>query len=227
MYAIIATGGKQYKVQKDDVLESGSKVTITISKGKLEMPKIESIDSFKIWASENKINYQVNYDFSDTVKSGNILKCSHNTGDAIKENDTVVITVSKGKSITVINFVGMKQADAKSKCSSLGLSCTIREGSYNEKYSKGTVLSQSQKSGARLAEGSNITLYISKGPQPKVNVPSFVGMTKSNIQSKCNSLGIKCTFTYQSSFSSTAKDTCVSQSKTGTVNQGINNNYII
>ena len=207
-------------VEKDDILEAGNKITITISKGKLEMPKIESIDSFKIWASENKINYQVNYDFSDTVKSGNIIKCSHNTGDAIKENDTVVITVSKGKSITVINFVGMRQDEAKSKCSSLGLSCTIREGSYNDKYSKGTVLSQSQKSGAKLAEGSNVTLYISKGPQPKVNVPSFVGMTKSAIQSKCNSLGIKCTFTYQSNFSSTAKDTCVSQSKTGTVNQG-------
>ena len=126
-------------VEKDDILEAGNKITITISKGKLEMPKIESIDSFKIWASENKINYQVNYDFSDTVKSGNIIKCSHNTGDAIKENDTVVITVSKGKSITVINFVGMKQDEAKSKCSSLGLSCTIREGSYNDKYSKGCV----------------------------------------------------------------------------------------
>ena len=45
-------------------------------------------------------------------------------------------------------------------------------------------------------------------------------MTKSAIQTKCKSLGITCNFTYQSSYSSTAKDTCVSQSKTGTVNKG-------
>ena len=204
----------------DDILEVGNKITITISKGKLEMPKIESIDNFKIWASENKVEYQVNYDFSDSVKSGDIIKCSHKTGDAIKENDTVIITVSKGKSITVPNFVGMSQSDAKSKCNSLGLSCSIREGSYNDKYAKGIITSQSQKSGAKVASSSNVTLYYSKGSQPKVTIPNFVGQSKSSIQSKCNSLGIKCSFTYQSSYSSTAKDTCVSQSKTGTVTQG-------
>lgn len=207
-------------VKDGDIIEAGSKVEVVISKGKLEMPKIESIDTFKIWASENKINYQVNYDFSDTVKSGDILKCSHNTGDAIKENDTVIITISKGKSISVPNFIGTSQSNAKSKCSSLGLSCTIRDGDYSDKYQNGVILKQSQSAGAKVSSGSNVTLYVSKGPQPKVNVPSFVGQTKSTIQSKCNSLGIKCNFTYQSNFSSTAKDTCVSQSKTGTVVKG-------
>ena len=207
-------------IKTDDILEVGDKITITISKGKLEMPKIESIDSFKIWASENKVNYQVNYDFSDSVKNGDILKCSHNTGDAIKENDTVIITVSKGQSISVPNFIGTSQSNAKSKCSSLGLSCTIKDGGYSDKYANGVILKQSQNAGAKVSTGSNVTLYVSKGAQPKVTVPNFVGQTKSTIQSKCNSLGIKCNFSYQSNFSSTAKDTCVSQSKTGTVNKG-------
>lgn len=207
-------------IKEGDILEPGSKIEVIISKGKLEMPKIESIDTFKIWASENKINYQINYDFSDTVNNGDILKCSHNTGDAIKENDTVVITVSKGKSISVPNFVGSSQNNAKSKCSQLGLSCTIRDGGYSDKYANGVVMKQSQSAGAKVSSGSNVTLYVSKGPQPKVNVPNFVGQTKANIQSKCNSLGIKCNFTYQSSFSNTAKDTCVSQSKSGTMVKG-------
>ena len=207
-------------VKADDILEAGAKVSITISKGKLEMPKIESIDSFKIWASENNVNYQVNYDFSDSVKNGDILKCSHNTGDAIKENDTVIITVSKGQSISVPNFIGMNQNNAKSKCNSVGLSCTIRDGGYSDKYANGVILKQSQNSGAKVASGTNVTLYVSKGAQPKVNVPNFVGQSKSSIQTQCNNLGIKCTFSYQSSFSSTAKDTCVSQSKTGSVVKG-------
>ncbi len=206
-------------VNENEIIEAGSKITIVISKGKLEMPKITSIDDFKIWASENKISYQINSEFSDTVKSGDVIKASHNEGDAIKEDDTVVITVSKGKSVTVPSFIGMTKSSAQSKCNSLGISCSFKYGGYTDK-SKDIVVNQSQKSGAKISTGANLVITLSNGIQPKVNVPSFIGMTKSEITTKCKSLGITCNFTYQSSYSSTPKDKCVSQSKTGTVNKG-------
>ena len=206
-------------VNENEIIEAGSKITIVISKGKLEMPKIASIDDFKIWASENKISYQINSEFSDTVKSGDVIKASHNEGDAIKEDDTVVITVSKGKSVTVPSFIGMTKSSAQSKCNSLGISCSFKYGGYTDK-SKDIVVNQSQKSGAKISTGANLVITLSNGIQPKVNVPSFIGMTKSEITTKCKSLGISCNFTYQSSYSSTPKDKCVSQSKTGTVNKG-------
>ena len=206
-------------VNENEIIEAGSKITIVISKGKLEMPKITSIDDFKIWASENKISYQINSEFSDTVKSGDVIKASHNEGDAIKEDDTVVITVSKGKSVTVPSFIGMTKSSAQSKCNSLGISCSFKYGGYTDK-SKDIVVNQSQKSGVKISTGANLVITLSNGIQPKVNVPSFIGMTKSEITTKCKSLGITCNFTYQSSYSSTPKDKCVSQSKTGTVNKG-------
>ena len=206
-------------VNENEIIEAGSKITIVISKGKLEMPKITSIDDFKIWASENKISYQINSEFSDTVKSGDVIKASHNEGDAIKEDDTVVITVSKGKSVTVPSFIGMTKSSAQSKCNSLGISCSFKYGGYTDK-SKDIVVNQSQKSGAKISTGANLVITLSNGIQPKVNVPSFIGMTKSEITTKCKNIGITCNFTYQSSYSSTPKDKCVSQSKTGTVNKG-------
>jgi len=206
-------------VNENDILEVGTKITIVISKGKLEMPKINDIDDFKIWASENKISYQINNEFSDSVKRGDIIKSSHNPGDAIKEDDTIVITVSKGKSVTVPNFIGLSKSSAQSKCHSVGLSCSFKYGGYTDK-NKNIVINQSQRSGVKISSGANLVITLSSGIQPKVTVPSFVGMTKSAIQTKCKSIGITCNFTYQSSYSSTAKDTCVSQSKKGTVNKG-------
>ena len=43
--------------------------------------------------------------------------------------------------------------------------------------------------------------------------------SKSEITSKCNSLGVTCNFTYQTS-ETIKKDVCIKQSSTGTVNKG-------
>jgi beta-lactam-binding protein with PASTA domain len=205
--------------EKDDIIEIGSKIVITISKGKLEMPKINDINDFKIWASENNIKYQINNEFSDSKENGEIIKSSHSPGDAIKEDDTIIITVSKGKSVTVPNFIGMTKSNAQSKCNSLGLSCSFKYGGYTDK-AKDIVTNQSQKSGIKISSGANLVITLSNGVQPKVTVPNFSGKTKSEIEKQCKNIGITCKFTYQSNYSSTKADTCVSQSKTGTVNKG-------
>ena len=204
---------------KGDIIEIGSKIVITISKGKLEMPKINDINDFKIWASENNIKYQINNEFSDTKENGEIINSSHNPGDAIKEDDTIIITVSKGKSVTVPNFIGTTKSNAQSKCNNLGLNCSFKYGGYTDK-AKDIVTSQSQKSGIKISSGANLVITLSSGVQPKVTIPNFNGKTKSEIEKQCKNIGITCKFTYQSNYSSTKADTCVSQSKTGTVNKG-------
>ena len=84
----------------------------------------------------------------------------------------------------------------------------------------GIAISQSKKSGTKVSEGTGITITLSAGIQEKVTVPSFIGKTKSQITSSCNSIGVKCTFAYESKYSSTPKDTCTKQSTTGKVNKG-------
>lgn len=207
-------------VNQGDLIEKDRNVLISISKGKLEMINFTSISEFTNWAETNKVSYDINYENSDTVKKDIIIKCSHNPGDVIKKDDTVIVTVSKGKVISVPNFVGMSKSDIQSKCNSINLSCSFKTGGYTESTKKDIAISQSKSSGTKVSEGTGITITLSAGIQEKVNVPSFIGKTKSSITSSCNSIGIKCTFTYESKYSSTAKDTCTKQSVTGKVNKG-------
>ena len=207
-------------VNKDDVIEVGSQVEIVISKGKLEMPKIEKMNDSTIWANEKNIKYELTYDYSDTVLKDDIIKCSHQGGDLIKKEDTIVITISKGKSITIPNFVSMSKSEIQKKCDELKLSCSFKYGGYTETIKKDIATKQSKSKNTVVAEGTSLIITLSSGIYEKVSVPAFTGKTKTEITNLCKNLGITCKFTYQSSFSSTKKDTCVSQSKTGQVNKG-------
>ncbi len=207
-------------IEKGELVDKDKKIEITISKGKLEMIKLTTLSEFTNWAETNKVSYDVNYENSDTVKKDEIIKCSHETGATIKKDDTVIVTVSRGKVITIPNFVGMAKSDIQSKCSSINLSCSFKTGGYTESTKKDIATAQSKKANTKVSEGTGITITLSAGIQEKVNVPSFVGKTKSEITSQCNSIGVKCNFTYGSGYNSQAKDTCLKQSATGKVNKG-------
>ena len=184
------------------------------------MIKLTTISEFTNWAENNNVSYDINYENSDTVKKDDIIKCSHKTGDTIKKDDTVIITVSRGKVITIPNFVGMTKNDIQSKCTSINLNCNFKNGGLTENTKKDIAISQSKKSNTKVSEGTSLTITLSAGIIEKVNVPNFVGKSKTTIQSECNKIGIKCNFTYASGYSNQTKDTCISQSKTGTVNKG-------
>lgn len=206
--------------KENDIITSGDSIEIIISKGSLEMIKLTTVNAFINWAENNKIDYQINYESSEKVKKDDIIKCSHKEGDTIKSNDTIILTVSRGKTITIPNFVGMDKASITSKCSSLNLSCTFKTGALTENTKAGIAVSQNKPSGTQVNEETNLVITLSGGIIEKVTVPNFVGKMKSSITSECNNLGIKCNFTYASGYRNEAKDTCVSQSKTGTVNKG-------
>ena len=207
-------------VLENDSIDENSTITITISKGSLIMPSINNISEFKLWALSNNISYEENYEFSDTIKQGELIKSVPNTGDKVTENDTIVLTISKGKSVTVPNFIGLSKAVIESRCKAANLSCTFKYGEYTENTNRDIALNQSKKSGSVVSEGINLTITLSSGIVPKVNVPSFIGKNKSEVSSTCNSLGINCNFTYNNSYSSTKKDVVLSQDKSGNMPKG-------
>ena len=207
-------------VKKDDVVSNGDTIEVTISKGSLAMTTVNNVNEFTNWATTNEIDYEINYEFSNTVKKDEIIKCSHKTGEIIKKDDTVIITVSKGKSITIPNFVGSSKSSIQNKCQDLNLNCSFKNGGLTEKTAKDIAISQSKKANTTVAEGTSLVITLSGGIQEKVSVPSFVGKTKTNIQSECKKIGITCNFNYQQGYSNTEKDICVSQNKTGNVNKG-------
>ncbi|MBQ8892078.1 MAG: PASTA domain-containing protein [Bacilli bacterium] len=222
VYNTEVDAGKIIQVSKNesDKIEEGETITVTISLGSIIMPEVTSISEFKLWATSNNIPFQENYEFSTTVKNGDLIKVTPDKGTKITENDTIVLTISKGKSVTVPNFVGLTKTEVTNKCKNASLSCTFKYGGLTENTKKDIVTLQSKKSGITVAEGTNVTITLSSGIIEKVTVPSFNGKTKSEITNSCSSLGITCNFSYSSNFSETPKDTAISQDKTGTMNKG-------
>lgn len=201
-------------------IETGETINVTISKGKLEMIKVENLTDFYLWADENNVLYQVEYEYNDTYKKDEIIKTSHKVGQLIKANDTVIIYISKGRSITLPNFVGMTKTNIETKCKSLNLTCSFTYAGYTESTKKDIALKQSKNKNVQVAEGTNIVITLSSGIYEKVSVPNFVGMTKNAITNSCSKVGLTCSFQYESNYSNVSKDTAVKQSVTGKVNKG-------
>lgn len=225
-----------------------------------------------LWLKRNNIKYTLNYEFSDTIKRGNVINQSKNTGDSINVlNDTITLTISKGKKIIVPDLINMTMSDITSWIINNKLKI-----SYSDKYDTtlelGKVISSNYKQGDEIEENTTIELVISKGTLKMrtftslnefriwaqqygilteevfefnsiakgniirfskeagavidlsekiivyvsngnpITIPNFVGKSKSNITSTCNSLGLSCTF-YYSNYSSSAKDIALSQNK--------------
>lgn len=148
-----------------DKVAEGTTITITISKGQLKMQSFDNLNAFRIWASTYSINYQEVYEFNDSVKQGDVISYSHQAGDVIKNNDTIIVTVSNGEKISVPNVIGLSKSDASKKLSSLGLGYNFVY-SYSNSVASGYVIKQSMSAGSEVAAGSTVTVTLSKGKQP-------------------------------------------------------------
>lgn len=144
-------------------IEQGTLVKIVISKGVLKMEEFSSFNDFKTWADNNGLTYNAEYQFDDNVKSGNIIKTSHNKGDVIKNNDTITVYVSQGASVKIPNFVGSNKSTISNKCSSVGLKCNFVYGGYNNSVAKDVATSQSKRSGSVVGRGTSVTITLSSG----------------------------------------------------------------
>lgn len=178
-------------------IEQGTLVKIVISKGVLKMEEFTSFNDFKAWADSNGIVYNTEYQFNDSVKSGNIIKTSHNKGDIIKNNDTIVVYVSQGASVTIPNFVGNSKSSIASKCSSVGLNCKFTYGGYNNSVAKDIATGQSKRKGSVVGRGTSITITLSSGKPGTCNARIqegwFVpGNASASIQSVKSKLSSQC-----------------------------------
>jgi serine/threonine-protein kinase len=109
--------------------------------------------------------YPETYVFSQTPRPG----------DRIQKNNFVTIYVSTGPPKTAVpTVVGEQVARALSDLQDAKLKG--RQVTVDSDKPQGQVISQSPKAGASVAEGTSITLNVSKGPTP-VAVPNVVGST--------------------------------------------------
>lgn len=149
--------------KKDDVIEEGTIIKIVTSKGALKMRKFSSLNEFRTWANTYNISYEEEYEFNSNIPKGSIIKFSLEENDLIDLNDSIIVTISNGTSITIPNFVGKSKSEITSSCNSLGLNCSFTYSSYSSSTAKDVALSQNKKAGSSVVSGTSITISLSKG----------------------------------------------------------------
>lgn len=138
---------------KGDTVNVGDTIEVTISKGQIRMIEFTNIDDFRKWANENNITYNINYEFNDKVKAGEIISSSHKTNEIIKNDDSVNLIISQGGTVDVPNFSGKTKSEATTLCKNSNLKCSFT-GNGN------IVNNQSMRAGSTVPINTSITLEL-------------------------------------------------------------------
>ena len=180
--------------------KEGSTVKLTLSKGpepieQVEVPNLTDMTRAEAESALKgiKLKCQVHEEANDAEK-GKVFKQSRNTGEMVDEGTTIEIWVSTGPDeINVPGVLGMSEAEASNTLTNAGFKVSIEAGSYSNSYAQGTVMAQSVTGTAK--EGTEITLTISKGPEPKqkVNAPYYVGQSAATAIKDLKALGFAVT----------------------------------
>ncbi|MGL6201086.1 MAG: Stk1 family PASTA domain-containing Ser/Thr kinase [Lachnospiraceae bacterium] len=142
-------------------------------------------------------NISTDYDYSDDVSSGEVIKTSPAAGSDASEDTEITIWVSKGakkaEKVSVPSIVGKSESEAKSAITSAGLTVGSISEEYSDSYEAGVVISQNPSSGSKVEAGTSVSYTVSKGAKPAdtVRIPSNItGMTLANAKSALENLGL-------------------------------------
>lgn len=125
---------------------------------------------------------------SETVPPDHIIRQVPAAGTKVEKNQVVELVVSNGKPLRGLEDVrGFSVNDAQSILQQAGFAVTLVQRPDNT--IKGNVIDQQPKPGAKVPEGSRITVIVSSGP-PQIAIPNFVGMAVDQARSRAAALGI-------------------------------------
>ena len=169
---------------KGDVVEQGSTIKVTISRGKLKMPGFKNIDEFYEWADKYEIKYEIKREFSDTVKAGEVISYSVKKGQAIKNDEVITVTVSDGKNCKVPDLKGLTKSEAISKLKKANLEYNFVY--KNSDKAKDKVINQSISSGSEISCGATVTVTLSNGKKEEAK-PNNNNNSNNNTNNSNNS----------------------------------------
>ena len=160
-----------FKQNKNGEIRRSDELILTASIGnKNDLPStIEMIDlknknlfEALLWLKRNNINYTLNYEFSEIDKNI-VIKQDIDKGKEINiENDTVTVTLSKGKSIKLADFTKMNVNDATDWIIKNNLKVNFEE-IYSDSVETGKIIKQDIEPNTEVSTGTLVTITISRG----------------------------------------------------------------
>ena len=219
-----------------DIIEDGTLIKITTSKGQIKFPKVDSLQDLRNWANGYNLEVEEQYATNNDVGVGGIISASYNEGDVVDPNTPISVTISTGRPITVPNFYNMSKNDINYKCQSLGLICSFYEGGYSNIQS-GNAISQNVSAGATVTKGKTISIALSKGPAktftlklPQATISSCIGdasCTINKLKSYLDNNYPGVSFTFETASSSTFNNAGFIHENSGKVNGTVTDGSIV
>lgn len=172
--------------KKDEVIEEGTTIKITTSKGILTFKKFESLEEFRNWANRYGISFTEEYEQSKDIKQGNIIRFSVKEGNNINPQENIVVTISSGDTIMIPNFIGKRKAEIESTCKNININCTFYYAGSSDK-DRDIAVSQNKKAGSEVVKDTYVNIGLSSGKKtnhPNINTstnkPSTSGSQNNN-----------------------------------------------
>ncbi len=163
---------------------------------------------------EYKFKWKVESVYDPTKPEGIIIDQEPQPNSKkIKEDATITLKInSSGVLVTIPVVKGLTEEIAKAKITNAGLKCEVLMVADNE-TAAGIVSSAEPQEGSKIAAGSTVRLYVSKGPaEEKVTVPDVIGKSISVAKNELTQAGLKVADNIASESSDKAKDTVLSTS---------------
>ena len=166
--------GKVIKTSPDVGTEQakGSTVYLSVSKGaETKYTTVPSVvnttrENAEVAIKNAKLSVGgIKEEFSDTVTKGNVISQSIAANTSVEEGVTVDLVISKGpEKATVPNLWGNPKDRAVEKLHAAGLNVEVYEEYSDE--TEGRVFKTSPAADEKVAHGSTVKIYLSKGPKP-------------------------------------------------------------
>ncbi|WP_326576801.1 Stk1 family PASTA domain-containing Ser/Thr kinase [Actinacidiphila glaucinigra] len=128
--------------------------------------------------------------FDPTMTRGKVASTDPGTGERIRDNGTVTVTVSKGpERVTVPGVVGEELAEAKRRLKAAGLSPGTVSREFSDEVPQGRVISTDPGSGASRRPDSAVSLVVSKGVP--VDTPDLLGQPLADARRQLQEAGLR------------------------------------
>lgn len=132
------------------------------------------------------VNYKIEYEQTDDVIAGTIIRQSINEGVVIKLNsplNVLLLTVaSETEKITLSDYSGLKYEDAVTALTKLELNVNYRTET-SEEFAPGLVIRTEPEAGSIVSKGDSVVIVYATEPTSSV-VPDIKGMTMDKAASK-------------------------------------------
>ena len=183
-------------IQPGDMVEEGTMIHVTVSSGKgeseISVPNVVGYtDNAAIGMLQDAgLDYNREYESSDTVPEGTVIRQTLESGQMAMEGTKVTIVVSQGKeSVTVPDLVNKTEEEARQALESVGLQVGTVSTDYSDTIEEGKVMDQSEISGKTVYSGTKVNIVVSMGQKEilymfraNVKLPNDDTVVSANIE---------------------------------------------